>query len=161
MSFESVTRVSGVIIAKAGPYDILATQYYDNLIPEKDRKAFEQELFEKIGEAESLEVVQLKQSITVFRKLRNFVIAVFGNLSCNELILEQIVNVFEAALDLIFQSPKFETMDGQIENIYMLLDEVIESGYVFCGDAEVVAARVLLRDDGAFTGKSAGFTPLQ
>lgn len=161
MSFESVTRVSGVIIVKAGSKEILVSQYYDNLIPEKDRKAFEEELLEKIGESESLEVVQLKHSITIFRKVSDYVIAVVGGLNCNELILEQIVNVLDEAIGLIFQTPTFNTLNTQIENIYMLLDEVIESGYVFCGDAEVVAARVLLRDDGAFTGKAQKFSPLQ
>ena len=116
MSFESLTKVSGIVLAGVGSAGskTLVSQYYDDLIPESERQAFEQEIVEKVGESEGLEVLQISQCIAVFRIVENFVVIVFGSLNSNELLFDQIVTTICDALELIFQGPTFDILEKQI-----------------------------------------------
>jgi hypothetical protein len=77
-----------------------------------------------------------------------------GDLKINELLFLQILDTLDAAIELIFKKVSVDAFIKDIENFYLMLDEALEQGYVLEPNGEVLAARVLLKDDGSFTGKS-------
>lgn len=157
MGFDDLTKVSGVIFAATAQTGgkVLLSQYFDDLVPESQRQTFEKDVIGRTEE-DGLEVMQFDKYVVVFRVISDLVIIVFGGLNSNELFLENVIDVFEVALDLVFPGSKLsvQAIEERMENLYMTVDEVIEQGFVFCGDGEVVAARVLLQNDKAFEGKS-------
>jgi hypothetical protein len=41
----------------------------------------------------------------------------------------------------------------KMENIFLMLDEIVDQGYILEINPEVIGARTLLKDDNAFQGK--------
>ena len=155
MGFDELTKVSGIIFARTVQTggNVIMSQYFDGLVPEDQRSSFEKDVIGRTEE-DRLEVMQFDKYMVVFRVIEDLVVIVVGGLNSNELFLENVVDVFEVALDLVFQKVLVDEIVASIEQLYMIVDEVIEQGFVFCGNGEVVAARVMLREDKAFEGKS-------
>ena len=156
--FDDLTRISGIIIcANPGVVNLRVSQYFDDLVPEKERPRIEQALMDKAAE-DDLEVMQFEQYIVVFRMLEvpPLTVIVIGDVNSNELFLERTIDVFDVALGLLWpkETRSIAAVDAQIENLYLLIDEVIDQGFVFCGSGEIAAARVTLAEDDAFAGKS-------
>jgi len=159
MSFQDLTRIRSVIFYSNTGTRVTA-QYYDSSIPEEKRKTFEDDIYKRASEDYGAYIMQQDEFIVVFRKFEDILIFVIGDLKSNELLLDEVLDTIINALQLVFKKVNSDSLIQQIDLLYLLLDETIEQGFIFEGDSEVVAARVLLKDDKAFAGKNpskAGF----
>ena len=153
MSFHDLTRIKCIFLYSQSGTRITA-QYYDNTIPEDKRASFENAIHSRASSDFDSQVMQHDDYIVVFRKVDDVCLYVVSDLKANELLLDEIIDTIFTALSLIFKKTSADSLIQQIDLLYLLLDETIEQGFVFEGDPEVVAARVLLKDDNAFHGKA-------
>lgn len=160
MSFQDLTKVKAIFFYSQTGSRITA-QYYDNSIPDTKRADFENNVFKRASEDFEGQVLQHEEYIVVYRKCEDVVAFIVGDLKSNELLLDEVLDTIFSALGLVFKKVGADDLVKQIDLLYLLLDETIEQGFIFEGDPEVVAARVVLKDDRAFAGKasrtSAGF----
>jgi hypothetical protein len=152
MPFEDLTKIRALFFCTSTGSKI-AGQYYDTFIKPEKRADFEQSLFDRVREETKGEVLQYDQYIVLFKATADLLMIVVGDLKSNELIFAQLLHSLESALGLIFRKPCVDACLSQIENVYLLLDETIEQGYILEGNPEVLAARVTLKEDNAFAGK--------
>jgi hypothetical protein len=101
----------------------------------------------------SLGVLQFGQYIVACRTVRDVVMFVVGDMKANELLLAQVLESFERAGELVFKSFGVNEVMEKMENVYLILDEMIDQGYIFENNPEIIAARTLLKEDSAFHGK--------
>jgi hypothetical protein len=153
MPFEDLTRVRAVFIWMSTGSKIIG-QYYDDYITEPNRAAFETGLIERVREETKGEILEYKECIVVFKSINDTLVILVGDAKINELIFAQLLQSLEAAIGLVFRTPGAAAFLLQRENVYLLLDETIDQGFVMEGNSEVIAARVLLKEDNAFSGKA-------
>ena len=153
MSFQDLTKIKCIFLYSQTGQRITA-QYYDNTIPEDKRTDFENAIHSRASNDFDAQVMQHEEYIVVFRKVDDVCAYICSDLKANELLLDELLDTIFTALSLVFKKTSADSLVQQIDLLYLLLDETIEQGYVFEGDPEVVAARVLLKDDSAFYGKS-------
>lgn len=153
MSFQDITKIKCIFFYSQTGSRITA-QYYDNSIPEEKRTDFENAIYTRASANFDAQVMQHDEYIVVFRKSDDVCAFIVGDLKCNELLLDEVLDTIFNALSLVFKKVTSETLVQQIDLLYLLLDETIEQGYIFEGDPEIVAARVLLKNDNAFQGKA-------
>jgi len=73
----------------------------------------------------------------------------------NELMMGELLDAFATAVALVYGgNVSAKAVVSQIDLLYVIIDEMIEGGHVFEGNAEVVASRALLKSDGALEGAS-------
>ncbi|EAY10766.1 hypothetical protein TVAG_121700 [Trichomonas vaginalis G3] len=153
MSFQDLTKVKAVFFYSHSGSRITA-QYYDNSIPDEKRTDFENNIFKRASEDFDGQIMQHEEYITVYRNCNDVVGFVVGDLKANELLLDEVLETIFTALSLVYKKVSYDDLMKQIDLLYLLLDETIEQGYIFEGDPEIVAARVVLKDDKAFAGKA-------
>jgi hypothetical protein len=153
MGFDQLTRVR--VAALYSNLGIpIAVQYFYSSIPESSRPAFESGLFTKVSEEAATEACQYENYIAVFRAIEDLFLVLVGDTSTNELLFGEILDTLESAMSLVFRKPNSATVDGQLENFLLILDETFHEGFVFEGNGVEVAARVQLKDSDAGKGKS-------
>ncbi|KAH0795450.1 coatomer zeta subunit [Histomonas meleagridis] len=135
----------------------IASHYYDSLISEAKRSDFESAIMEKVQENEMSEVFTYEDFIVSFKQNEDIVICLIGSLKTNELIFEALLDTISAAMNLVYKIPDSNSVIQQIEYLYFIIDETIDQGFVFEGDPNVVASRVLLKGDNSFTGKGISY----
>ena len=153
MSYQDLTKIKCIFLYSQTGTRITA-QYYDNSIPEDKRTGFESSIHTRASSDFDAQVMQHDEYIVVFRKVEDICAYIVSDLKANELLLDELLDTIFTALTLVFKKVSAETLIQQIDLLYLLLDETVEQGYIFEGDPEVVAARVLLKDDSAFSGKA-------
>jgi hypothetical protein len=158
MGFEDLTKVRAAVLYGPGGNKI-ASQYYDDYIPEAQRAAFETQLYQKVSEDSRSEALQFDRYIVVIRSLQDMNLVLVGDLKINELLFAQILDTLDAAIELIFKKVSVDAFIKDLDNFYLMLDEALDQGYVLEPSGHVLAARVLLKDDGAFIGKATKMNP--
>lgn len=154
MSFEDLTTVTALLFYTVQG-EKLSALYYNSLIPESRREEFEGRILSKFQDDPSIEIFQMDDFIIVCRVVDEIAVFIVGELKSNEVIFEELLGTIESALELIFnQNVTMTNVRTHIEQLYLLIDEVIELGYIFEGNGETLASRVLIREDGSFRGKS-------
>ncbi|OHT17351.1 putative coatomer subunit zeta [Tritrichomonas foetus] len=157
MGWEDLTKISAFIIYSDSDQKIFS-QYYDAHIPESRREIFEKNLNDKVRDDQSLQsessVFQIDNSIVVFRTISDIRVFVVGNMKTNELLFDELISTFSTVLELIYGRIASDLIKSKIDSLYLIIDDMIDQGFIFEGDPEVIASRVSLKDDGAFTGRA-------
>jgi hypothetical protein len=156
MGFDDLTKVRAILFYTKGGVK-MAAQYYDSFIPEEEQPKFESSLWQRFSEDLRTELLQFDRYLVVCRAISDMMAYVVGDLKCNELLLAQVVDTIDNALELVCKKVSVDGLLDKLENqtyLYLLLDEVVDQGYVFEGNPEIVAARISLKDDNAFQGKA-------
>jgi hypothetical protein len=154
MGLENLSKIHGVVIYSITGQRIIA-QYYTAAIPADKTSTFENEILQRGLEDQTGEVMQHDEFIVIYKPVKDLLFFLVCDMKGNELLMGEVLEVIVTSISLVFKSKvTAETLVQQIDLLYLLLDETIENGFVFEGDPEVVAARTMLKDDTAFTGKS-------
>ena len=154
MPGDDLSRIHGVMMYSASG-SLIISQYYTKSIPQEKRLTFENAVFQRAVEDPAGEVMQHDEFIVVYKPINDLFIFVVCDLKGNELLMGEVAECIQSAMMLVFKGKvNTETLVRQIDLLYLVLDETIENGYVFEGDCEIVAARAMLKEDGAYAGKS-------
>lgn len=151
MGWDDLTKISAFLVYSGTTR--IASQYYADIVLDSKKKEFELSIVEKTTEFELSQVFIYDQYVVVFRKVNDLVLILVGGLKSNELIFDQLLETMEASMELIFKIPNMENVVQQVEYLYFLIDETIDQGFIFEGNPNVVASRVLLKNDNSFSGK--------
>lgn len=151
---EASTKLHAVVMYSVTG-TLIISQYYTDKIPESRRLAFENAIFQRGLEDSFGQVMQHEEFIVIYKPVNDLIVFFICDLKSNELMWFEVLNSVITAMSLAFKGKvRTETLVKQVDLLYLLLDETIENGYIFEADPEVVAARTLLKDDKAFSGKS-------
>lgn len=150
MSFEKLTRISGLSVWSL-EFKKLMALYYDELVPEDDRANFENAFTDYVAENPDGCIFMYKNNVVAYFVTEKMILGAIGSPSSNEFYLYETLCTIANAADLVFKNKQPET---QMDNLFLVIDETVQEGYVFESDPEVIAARALLKDDTAFRGKS-------
>ena len=153
MGIEDLTRIHSILLISTSG-TMIASQYFDNRIPESSRNSFEDAIFQRASEDFYGEVVQHEDYIVVYRLIKDFLFFVVGDLKSNELLLNEVIETVSVALSLLFNGKvSAEMLYKQNQLVYLLIDETIEQGFIFEGDPEIAASRVMMKSNNVYAGK--------
>ena len=150
----SVTKVKGIALYSANGTRIMG-EYYDSRITRDFIAKFETDVVKRALEDPNGMVMQQGDYIVVYSFVDDVCCFIVGDSNPNELILNKILQTVFDTFFLIFKNKvNAQNLTQQIDLVYLTLDEVVDQGVIFETDPEIVAARVMLKSDDAFAGKS-------
>ena len=131
---------------------LIISQYYTDSIPEERRLAFENAIFQRALEDSFGQVLQHEEFIVLYKPVADILVFFVCDLKANELMWFEIMTSMVTAMSMVFERKvkakvNTETLMKQIDLLYLLLDEMIENGYVFEADIWAVVARTLLKEE--------------
>lgn len=103
------------------------------------------------------DVVSFENFVLVYCQVQDIVVAVVISDEENEMVAQAVLQTLTAVLNQLFQSHlnKEELLRG-IDFVFLVVDEMLDDGYVLEMDAETILYRVSFRDGGEPAGDQGG-----
>lgn len=156
MSFSDITKVKALFFYTET--EKIYTKYYIDTMNDDQKNEIEKILFGKMKENFDAQVLCYEDYVVVFKHFDNMIIALVSDSKANEMILDALTDAIYGAMTIVYKQVNEATVKQQIETFYLIIDEAIDSGYIFEGNGEVIAARVMLKDDKSHSGRLSGLS---
>ena len=146
-AFDQLTRVEVVLMIEKDEQKI-TSMYFTDAIPENDRNAFEKSIMKSYNEeckGKDVPLFEKDGHMVLCFEFIDWVLFLVAPSHCNELILEMIANTIHNVLDELFHGKcGKDALLEKAEQVYMMLDEIFEDGFIFEISPELICSRVKL-----------------
>ncbi|XP_072933905.1 coatomer subunit zeta-1 isoform X2 [Epargyreus clarus] len=139
--------VKGMCILDNDGNRILAKYYDKDVLPPKEQKAFEKNLFNKTHRANA-EIIMLDGLTCVYKSNVDLFFYVMGSSHENELILQSVLNtLYESVSILLRRNVERRVLLDNLDSVMLAFDEICDGGVILDSDPTSIVGRAALRTE--------------
>ncbi|CRG93184.1 coatomer subunit zeta, putative [Plasmodium gallinaceum] len=150
LSFKGEDKLNNLISSKES-INYNCEDIYNNFKTVEDQKLFENDITEKVKKlgfnSNEVEIVILNKYIILCLPINDVNIYIIGDENDNEIILHEIIQTVEKALNNITnnQIGKRQLID-KLDSVYLILDEIADSGIIMETNPNVIINRLYMHE---------------